>query len=66
MDKLKDLVSDVELSLPAFNVVMGSYDPRSLKFTLLLDFKTMRSLTAHTLKNYADKHFQFAEFCHDS
>eukprot|EP00873_Tetraselmis_striata_P014475 jgi/Tetstr1/434739/TSEL_023791.t1 len=28
-------------SLPAFNVVTGSYDPRSLKSTLL-EFKTMR------------------------
>eukprot|EP00873_Tetraselmis_striata_P008331 jgi/Tetstr1/428595/TSEL_018587.t1 len=30
-DELKDLVPDAELSLPAFNVVTGSYDPRSLK-----------------------------------
>eukprot|EP00873_Tetraselmis_striata_P039881 jgi/Tetstr1/460145/TSEL_005461.t1 len=28
-DELKDLVPDAELSLPAFNVVTGSYDPRS-------------------------------------
>eukprot|EP00873_Tetraselmis_striata_P011022 jgi/Tetstr1/431286/TSEL_020981.t1 len=41
MDELKDLVPDAELSLPAFNVVTGSYDPRSLKSTLL-KFKTMR------------------------
>eukprot|EP00873_Tetraselmis_striata_P004758 jgi/Tetstr1/425022/TSEL_015490.t1 len=41
MDELKDLVPDAELSLPAFNVVTGSYDPRSLKSTLL-EFKTMR------------------------
>eukprot|EP00873_Tetraselmis_striata_P021166 jgi/Tetstr1/441430/TSEL_029676.t1 len=34
-------VHDLELSLPAFNVVTGSYDPRSLKSTLL-EFKTMR------------------------
>eukprot|EP00873_Tetraselmis_striata_P017466 jgi/Tetstr1/437730/TSEL_026384.t1 len=39
--ELKDLVPDAELSLPAFNVVTGSYDPRSLKPTLL-EFKTMR------------------------
>eukprot|EP00873_Tetraselmis_striata_P018302 jgi/Tetstr1/438566/TSEL_027117.t1 len=41
MDKLKDLVPDAELSLPALNVVTGSYDPRSLKSTLL-EFNTMR------------------------
>eukprot|EP00873_Tetraselmis_striata_P005833 jgi/Tetstr1/426097/TSEL_016427.t1 len=40
-DELKDLVPDAELSLPAFNVVTGSYDPRSLKSTML-EFKTMR------------------------
>eukprot|EP00873_Tetraselmis_striata_P009767 jgi/Tetstr1/430031/TSEL_019892.t1 len=40
-DDLKDLVPDAKLSLPAFNVVTGSYDPRSLKSTLL-EFKTMR------------------------
>eukprot|EP00873_Tetraselmis_striata_P038283 jgi/Tetstr1/458547/TSEL_044950.t1 len=40
-DELKDLVPDAELSLPAFNVVTGSYDPRSLKSTLL-EFKTMQ------------------------
>eukprot|EP00873_Tetraselmis_striata_P026725 jgi/Tetstr1/446989/TSEL_034447.t1 len=40
-DELKDLAPDAELSLPAFNVVSGSYDPRSLKSTLL-KFKTMR------------------------
>eukprot|EP00873_Tetraselmis_striata_P010296 jgi/Tetstr1/430560/TSEL_020358.t1 len=40
-DELKDLVPDAELSLPAFNVVTGSYDPRSLKSTLM-EFKTMR------------------------
>eukprot|EP00873_Tetraselmis_striata_P037862 jgi/Tetstr1/458126/TSEL_044618.t1 len=40
-DELKALVPDAELSLPAFNVVTGSYDPRSLKSTLL-EFKTMR------------------------
>eukprot|EP00873_Tetraselmis_striata_P033134 jgi/Tetstr1/453398/TSEL_040380.t1 len=34
-DELKDLVPDAKLSLPAFNVVTGSYDPRSLKSTLL-------------------------------
>eukprot|EP00873_Tetraselmis_striata_P004699 jgi/Tetstr1/424963/TSEL_001498.t2 len=34
-------VHDLELSLPAFNVVTGSYDPRSLKSTRL-EFKTMR------------------------
>eukprot|EP00873_Tetraselmis_striata_P018417 jgi/Tetstr1/438681/TSEL_027231.t1 len=41
MDELKDLVPDAELSLPACNVVTGSYNPRSLKSTLL-EFKTMR------------------------
>eukprot|EP00873_Tetraselmis_striata_P009508 jgi/Tetstr1/429772/TSEL_019639.t1 len=45
MDELKDLVPDAELSLPAFNVVTGSYDPRSLKSTLL-EFKTMRASSA--------------------
>eukprot|EP00873_Tetraselmis_striata_P002739 jgi/Tetstr1/423003/TSEL_013779.t1 len=40
-DGLKDLVPDAELSLAAFNVVTGSYDPRSLKSTLL-EFKTKR------------------------
>eukprot|EP00873_Tetraselmis_striata_P027724 jgi/Tetstr1/447988/TSEL_035292.t1 len=40
-DELKDLVPDAELSLPAFNVVTGGYDPRSLKSTML-EFKTMR------------------------
>eukprot|EP00873_Tetraselmis_striata_P044324 jgi/Tetstr1/464588/TSEL_009344.t1 len=40
-DELKDLVPDAELSLPAFNVVTRSYDPQSLKSTLL-EFKTMR------------------------
>eukprot|EP00873_Tetraselmis_striata_P001515 jgi/Tetstr1/421779/TSEL_012682.t1 len=40
MDELKDLVPEAELSLPAFNVVTGSYDPRSVKSTLL-EFKTM-------------------------
>eukprot|EP00873_Tetraselmis_striata_P003206 jgi/Tetstr1/423470/TSEL_014151.t1 len=41
MDDLKDLVPDAELSLPAFNVVTGRCDPRSLKSTML-EFKTMR------------------------
>jgi len=41
MDELKDMLPDVELCLAAFNVVTGSYDPRSLKSTLL-EFKTMR------------------------
>eukprot|EP00873_Tetraselmis_striata_P004908 jgi/Tetstr1/425172/TSEL_015633.t1 len=40
-DELKDLAPDAELSLPAFNVVTGTYDPQSLKSTLL-EFKTMR------------------------
>eukprot|EP00873_Tetraselmis_striata_P003861 jgi/Tetstr1/424125/TSEL_014734.t1 len=40
-DELKDLVPDAELSLPGFNVVTGSYDPRSLKSTLP-EYKTMR------------------------
>eukprot|EP00873_Tetraselmis_striata_P014015 jgi/Tetstr1/434279/TSEL_023386.t1 len=43
MDELKDLVPDAELSLPAFNVVTGSYDPRSLKSSLL-ELKTMRAM----------------------
>eukprot|EP00873_Tetraselmis_striata_P019470 jgi/Tetstr1/439734/TSEL_028153.t1 len=34
-------VYDLELSLPAFDVVTGSYDPRSFKSTLV-EFKTMR------------------------
>eukprot|EP00873_Tetraselmis_striata_P001649 jgi/Tetstr1/421913/TSEL_012813.t1 len=41
MDEIKDLVPDAEPSLPAFNVVTGSFDPRSLKPTLL-EFNTMR------------------------
>eukprot|EP00873_Tetraselmis_striata_P010775 jgi/Tetstr1/431039/TSEL_020757.t1 len=41
MDELKDLVPDVELSLPAFHVVTASHDSWSLKSTLL-EFKTMR------------------------
>eukprot|EP00873_Tetraselmis_striata_P022165 jgi/Tetstr1/442429/TSEL_030553.t1 len=41
MDELTDLVPDAELSLTAFNVVTGSYDPWSLNSTLL-EFKTMR------------------------
>eukprot|EP00873_Tetraselmis_striata_P042535 jgi/Tetstr1/462799/TSEL_007749.t1 len=40
-DELKDVVPNAELSLPAFNVVTGSYDTRSLKPTLL-KFKTMQ------------------------
>eukprot|EP00873_Tetraselmis_striata_P004005 jgi/Tetstr1/424269/TSEL_014838.t1 len=44
MDELKDLVPDAELSLPAFNIVTGSYDRRSLKSTLL-KCKTMRGNT---------------------
>eukprot|EP00873_Tetraselmis_striata_P016916 jgi/Tetstr1/437180/TSEL_002751.t1 len=47
MDELKDLVPDAELSLPAFNVVTGSFDPRSLKSTLL-EFKTMRCGVKYT------------------
>eukprot|EP00873_Tetraselmis_striata_P026214 jgi/Tetstr1/446478/TSEL_003601.t1 len=46
-DELKDLVPDAKLSLPAFNVVTGSYDPRSLKSTLL-EFKTMRYRDKYT------------------
>eukprot|EP00873_Tetraselmis_striata_P027404 jgi/Tetstr1/447668/TSEL_035026.t1 len=48
-DELKDLVPDAELSLPAFNVVTGSYDPRSLKSTPL-EFKTMRHGVKYTSK----------------
>eukprot|EP00873_Tetraselmis_striata_P013036 jgi/Tetstr1/433300/TSEL_022587.t1 len=40
-------VHDLELSLPTFNVVTGSYDPRSLKSTLL-EFKTMRYRVKYT------------------
>eukprot|EP00873_Tetraselmis_striata_P005474 jgi/Tetstr1/425738/TSEL_016158.t1 len=40
-------VHDLELSLPAFNIVTGSYDPRSLKSTLL-EFKTMRRMVTYT------------------
>eukprot|EP00873_Tetraselmis_striata_P042723 jgi/Tetstr1/462987/TSEL_007928.t1 len=47
-DELKDVVPNAELSLPAFNVVTGSYDPRSLKSTPL-EFKTMRRLVALTV-----------------
>eukprot|EP00873_Tetraselmis_striata_P014660 jgi/Tetstr1/434924/TSEL_023921.t1 len=43
MDELKDMVPDADLSFPAFDVVTGSYDPRSLKSTLL-KFKTMRDV----------------------
>eukprot|EP00873_Tetraselmis_striata_P042217 jgi/Tetstr1/462481/TSEL_007472.t2 len=46
-DELKDLVPDAELSLPALNVVTGSYDPRSLKSTLL-EVKTMRYMVKYT------------------
>eukprot|EP00873_Tetraselmis_striata_P028384 jgi/Tetstr1/448648/TSEL_035892.t1 len=46
-DELKDLVPDAELSLPAFNVVTGSYDPWSLKSTVL-EFKTMRDAVKYT------------------
>eukprot|EP00873_Tetraselmis_striata_P021041 jgi/Tetstr1/441305/TSEL_029556.t1 len=41
MVEIKDMVPDTELSLPAFNVVTGSYDPRSLKSTIL-EIKIMR------------------------
>eukprot|EP00873_Tetraselmis_striata_P040612 jgi/Tetstr1/460876/TSEL_006034.t1 len=41
-DDLKDLVPDAELSLPAFNVVTGNYDPRNSLKSSLLEFKTMR------------------------
>eukprot|EP00873_Tetraselmis_striata_P006646 jgi/Tetstr1/426910/TSEL_017123.t1 len=40
-NELKDLVPDAELSLPAFSILTGSYDTRSLKPTLR-EFKTMR------------------------
>eukprot|EP00873_Tetraselmis_striata_P045578 jgi/Tetstr1/465842/TSEL_010462.t1 len=40
-DGINDLVPDAELSLPAFSVVTGSYDLRSLK-PMPLEFKTMR------------------------
>eukprot|EP00873_Tetraselmis_striata_P015826 jgi/Tetstr1/436090/TSEL_002683.t1 len=52
VDELKDLVPDAELSLPAFNVVTGSYDPRSLKSTLL-EFKTMRYGVKYTAVPWA-------------
>eukprot|EP00873_Tetraselmis_striata_P041242 jgi/Tetstr1/461506/TSEL_006612.t1 len=46
-DELKDHVPDPELSLPAFIVVTGSYDPRSLK-PKLLEFKAMRCGVKYT------------------
>eukprot|EP00873_Tetraselmis_striata_P007226 jgi/Tetstr1/427490/TSEL_017616.t1 len=53
VDELKDMVPDEELSLPAFNVVTGSYDPRSLKSTLR-EFKTTRDgLTKPTARALA-------------
>eukprot|EP00873_Tetraselmis_striata_P016259 jgi/Tetstr1/436523/TSEL_025348.t2 len=51
-DVLKDLVPDAELPLPAFNVVTGSYDPRSLKPTLL-EFKTLRYAVKYTAVSQA-------------
>eukprot|EP00873_Tetraselmis_striata_P010084 jgi/Tetstr1/430348/TSEL_001973.t1 len=60
MDELKDLVPDAELSLPAFNVVTGSYDPQSLKSTSL-EFKTMRygvKYTAVPRVNYTVDRFE--------
>eukprot|EP00873_Tetraselmis_striata_P015547 jgi/Tetstr1/435811/TSEL_024700.t1 len=48
MDELKDLVPDAELSLPALNVVTGSFDPRSLQPTLL-EFNTMRYGVKYTV-----------------
>eukprot|EP00873_Tetraselmis_striata_P033182 jgi/Tetstr1/453446/TSEL_040427.t1 len=50
MDELKDLVPDAEISLLAFNVVTGSYDPRSSKSTLLEFIKTMRYGVKDTAK----------------
>eukprot|EP00873_Tetraselmis_striata_P022159 jgi/Tetstr1/442423/TSEL_030547.t1 len=47
-DELKDLVPDAELSLAAFNVATGNYDPQSLKPTLL-EFKTMRYRVKYTV-----------------
>eukprot|EP00873_Tetraselmis_striata_P036138 jgi/Tetstr1/456402/TSEL_043136.t1 len=52
-DELKDLVPDAELSLPAFNVVTGSYDPRSLKSTLM-EFMTMRDTDAQAVRPVFD------------
>eukprot|EP00873_Tetraselmis_striata_P014814 jgi/Tetstr1/435078/TSEL_024047.t1 len=40
MDDLKDMLPDAELSLPAFNVVTGSYDHGPMEPTLL-EIKTM-------------------------
>eukprot|EP00873_Tetraselmis_striata_P000876 jgi/Tetstr1/421140/TSEL_012183.t1 len=40
-DGLKDIMPEAEVSFPAFNVVTGSYDLRSLKSTLP-EFETMR------------------------
>eukprot|EP00873_Tetraselmis_striata_P034491 jgi/Tetstr1/454755/TSEL_041639.t1 len=47
MDELKDMMPDAKRSLPTFNVVTGSYDPRSLK-PALLEFKTMRCGVKYT------------------
>eukprot|EP00873_Tetraselmis_striata_P046277 jgi/Tetstr1/466541/TSEL_011045.t1 len=47
-DELKDQVPKAYLSIPAFNVVTGSYDPRSLKFTLL-GLKTMQYGAKYTV-----------------
>eukprot|EP00873_Tetraselmis_striata_P018315 jgi/Tetstr1/438579/TSEL_027130.t1 len=49
-DDHKDMVPDAELSLPAFNVVTGSLDPRSLK-SMLLEVKTMRFGVKYTAHN---------------
>eukprot|EP00873_Tetraselmis_striata_P024115 jgi/Tetstr1/444379/TSEL_032269.t1 len=46
-NELKDMFPDAKLSLPALNVVTGSYDPRSVKATVL-EFKTMRCGVKYT------------------
>eukprot|EP00873_Tetraselmis_striata_P038262 jgi/Tetstr1/458526/TSEL_044931.t1 len=43
IDELKDMEPDAKLSLPAFNVVTGSYDPWSLNKPTLLEFNIMAS-----------------------
>eukprot|EP00873_Tetraselmis_striata_P045220 jgi/Tetstr1/465484/TSEL_010168.t1 len=47
------MVPDAKLSLPAFNVVTGSYDPRSLK-SKSLEFKTMRALPLRDIMDMSE------------
>eukprot|EP00873_Tetraselmis_striata_P038821 jgi/Tetstr1/459085/TSEL_004535.t1 len=46
-DEVEDKMPDAKLPLTVFNVVTGSYDPRSLKATML-EFKTMRYEVKYT------------------